>query len=210
MNEEFPEDFPDRDTSRLARQIHFILEIDRLKSVLRRSYLIGADRLENSAEHSWHLAMLAIVLAEHANESIDLLTVLKMVLIHDLVEIDAGDTYPYDPEAVAGQAEREHRAADRLFALLPADQAADLHALWHQFDRRETPEARFAAALDRLMPLLHNYHTAGRAWLEHGVTRAQVLERNRHSGEGSTVLWAFAAELIEEAVGLGYLAGTPE
>jgi putative hydrolase of HD superfamily len=193
-------------TERLHRQIEFILEIDKLKSILRRSYLINDPRLENSAEHSWHLAVMAMLLAEHANTEVNLLQVLKMLLVHDVVEIDAGDTFCYDVAGNDTKAAREILAARRLFGLLPDDQRQEMHGLWEEFEARQTPEARFAAALDRLMPLLHNYHTQGRSWREHGVTQMQVLERNAHMDEGSETLWAYIEAMIEEASAKGYLA----
>ena len=192
-------------TERLHQQIAFILEIDRLKSVLRRTYLVNDPRHENSAEHSWHLAMMALLLAEHANVEVNLLSVLKMLLVHDIVEIDAGDTYCYDAVSSKDKAEREEQAAQRIFGLLPEDQQAELHQLWTEFEARETPEAKFAAALDRLMPILHNYHTQGRSWLAHGITSAQVAERNHHAAEGSEALWAYVEEIITDAVKHGYL-----
>ena len=184
--------------------------MDKLKSVLRRSYLVNDPRRENSAEHSWHLAILAMVLAEHANADINLLRVLKMLMVHDVVEIDAGDTYCYDAAGNDSKAAREQLAAGRIFGLLPDDQRDELRELWEEFEARETAEACFAAALDRLMPILHNYHTQGRSWLEHGVTQAQVLERNKHTGEGSETLWTYIEALIADADGKGYLAETPE
>ena len=192
-------------TDRLSRQIEFILEIDKLKSILRRSYLVHDPRRENSAEHSWHLAVLAMLLAEHANAEVNLLRVLKMLLVHDIVEIDAGDTFCYDTVGNETKAERETLAAQRIFGLLPDDQREELHELWGEFEARQTPEAKYAAALDRLMPLLHNYHTQGRSWREHGVTRAQVLERNRHIEEGSEAIWQYIEVLIEDADRKGYL-----
>jgi putative hydrolases of HD superfamily len=191
---------------RLDRQIHFLLEIDRLKSVLRRSLVIDSQRRENSAEHSWHLGVMAIMLAEYAPEELDLLRLLKMLLIHDLVEIDAGDTYAYDPTGAQDKVEREAQAAQRIFGLLPEDQSADLHALWQEFEARTTPEARFAHALDRLMPLFHNYHTGGLSWQQHGVRRSQVEERCAPIGEGCETLGEVARQLIEDAVARGYLA----
>ena len=146
---------------RLTQQLRFLLELDRLKSVFRQSRLIHTDRMENSAEHSWHLAMLAVVLAEYAAEDIDLVRVVKMALIHDIVEIDAGDTYIYDEQARREKARLEQQAAERIFGLLPKQQAAELRTLWEEFEAKQTPEARFAGALDRLQPLLLNYHTAG-------------------------------------------------
>src|SRR5438874_2362757 len=152
------------ENERFERQIRFILEIDKLKTILRRTYLIHADRAENTAEHSWHLAIMAILLAEHANEPVDVARVVKMVLVHDIVEIDAGDTYFYDPLGAADKAEREHTAADRLFGILPPDQSLELRTLWEEFEAGTTADARFALALDRFMPQLHNYYTKGRSW----------------------------------------------
>jgi putative hydrolases of HD superfamily len=191
---------------RLDRQIHFLLEIDRLKSVLRRSLVIDSQRRENSAEHSWHLGVMAIMLAEHAPEELDLPRLLKMLLIHDLVEIDAGDTYAYDTTGALDKAERETEAAQRIFGLLPDDQSAELHALWQEFEAHTTPEARFAHALDRLMPLFHNYHTNGLSWQQHGVRRSQVEERCAPIGDACETLGAVARQLIEDAVARGYLA----
>ncbi|MBV9850165.1 MAG: HD domain-containing protein [Armatimonadetes bacterium] len=195
----------DAPTERLTRQIAFILEIDRLKGVLRRSYLADGTRRENSAEHSWHLALMAMVLAEHANVPVDALRVLQMLLVHDIVEIDADDTYCYDEVGALDKEEREQRAADRIFGLLPPDQERDMRGLWDEFEARVTPEARFAAALDRLMPLLHNYHTQGRSWRENGITSRQVRARNAHIADGSEELWRFAGGLIEDAVSRGFL-----
>ncbi len=197
------------ETNRLNQQIEFIMEIDKLKKVYRRSFITGGERLENDAEHSWHLALMSILLSEYAlveeGEDLDLLHVLKMVLIHDLVEIDAGDTYCYDQEAARDKAQREEKAAERLFNLLPPDQAREFRLLWDEFEERRTPEALFAAALDRLQPLLLNYHTGGRSWKEHGVTLEQVLERNSLTEEGAPQLWAYAREMLGRAVEKGYL-----
>lgn len=191
---------------RLAQQIQFILEIDRLKAVTRRSYLIGGARHENSAEHSWHLAMMALLLAEYADEPVDVCRVVKLVLIHDIVEIDAGDTYVYNTQDVQTQAIRERRAAERIFGLLPPDQAREMWALWDEFEARETPEARFAAALDLLMPQLHNYHTQGRSWQENGATSEKVKARAQRLRDGSTQLWQYSQALIDDAIARGYLA----
>lgn len=195
-------------SDRLQQQIQFILEIDKLKSILRRSYLLNGERHENSAEHSWHLAMMAILLHEYANEKVDLLHVLKMVLVHDLVEIDAGDTYCYDEEANSDKIEREQKAADRIFALLSENQGKELRNLWEEFEERKTPEAKFANALDRLMPMMHNYYSQGKSWKEHGVVSNNVFERNSVMREGSEKLWEFAHSLIEDAVEKGYLVST--
>lgn len=190
---------------RLTRQLAFILEIDRLKTVLRRTLLTDRSRRENSAEHSWHIALMAVLLAEHAAERVDVARVVKMLLVHDVVEIDAGDTYVYDPEASLDKAAREVRAAERLFGLLPADQAAEVRALWDEFERRDTPEARFAAAVDRLQPILHNVVTEGHTWRQHGVARAQVEAVNRHMADGAPALWELVRRLLDQAVEKGHL-----
>jgi putative hydrolases of HD superfamily len=184
---------------RLRRQLQFVLEIDNLKNVLRRSYLIDSGRHENSAEHSWHLAVAAMVLAEHAKEQIDVTKVIRLVLVHDLVEIDAGDTFIYDDAGNAGKAAREQNAANRLFWILPEDQAQSFMALWREFEDRETPEAKFAFALDRVMPILHNVFTQGGSWKEHGIQREQALTKNRAIEDGSPALWETVASLIKES-----------
>ena len=197
-------------SDRLAAQLRFIVEIDKVKGVFRQTLLIDKSRLENDAEHSWHLAVMAVLLAEYASDKgLDLLRVVKMVLVHDLVEIDAGDTYIYDEAGMKDKAERELAAADRVFGLLPPDQGAEVRGLWEEFEARDTPEAQFAAALDRLQPLLHNYHTQGAQWLKHGVTADRVLAVNRTMAAGAPELWAFAEQLIHDAVRKGYLAGDP-
>ena len=189
---------------RLSRQVRFLREVDRLKQVFRQTWLLDRSRKENDAEHSWHLAVMAMLLREHAHPAVDLPRVIQMLLVHDLVEIDAGDTLCYDDDD--HKAQREHAAAQRIFALLPPDQADALRGLWEEFEARRTPEAQYAAALDRLQPLLHNYYTQGAAWREHGVKADQVLQRNRHIAEGAPALWAFAEDLIRDAVAKGYLA----
>jgi putative hydrolase of HD superfamily len=190
---------------RLKDQIEFLLEADRLKGVKRRSYVLRGDRHENSAEHSWHVALMALVLCEHADEPVDAGRVARIMLVHDLVEIDAGDTFLYDAEGRAAQAQQELRAAERIFGLLPDGQESELRALWQEYETGNSSEARMARAVDRIMPLLHNYHTEGRAWKEHGVTREQVMEANRHIAQGSERLWNYARELIDRAVHEGYL-----
>lgn len=191
---------------RLARQVRFILEVDRLKEIFRQTLLTQSRRSENDAEHSWHLCLMTIVLAEHANiPDLDVLRVLRMLLIHDLVEIDAGDTFAYDEARRADQHEREARAADRIFGLLPDDQAAEFRALWDEFESRETPEAKFAAAMDRFQPMLLNCATEGAAWQKHGVTMDRVVTRNRHIADGAETVWAYAAEMIRDAVTQGNL-----
>lgn len=193
---------------RLARQLQFILEIDKLKGVLRRSLLLDSRRRENSAEHSWHLAIMTLVLAEHVNEPVDPLHTLKLVLVHDIVEIDAGDTYAYDPDGHAGKNEREREAARRIFGLLPADQANELIGLWEEYEGQQTPESRFALALDRLMPLLHNYHTGGITWRENRVTVEQVVERMEPVAISSDALGEAASAVIEQAMTSGLLPNT--
>ncbi len=196
-------------TDRLARQIDFLLELDRLKSVQRRTVLLDRSRRENSAEHSWHLALFALVLAEQANQPVDLAKVVVMALVHDIVEIDAGDTFIYDAAGAESKAARERAAAERIFGLLPDDQAAEFRAVWDEFEAAETPEARFARALDRLHPLLHNLETEGHAWREHGITRRQVIAANRPMADGAAELWAYAAARIEAAQAAGHLADEP-
>lgn len=191
---------------RLRQQIDFILEIDRLKEITRRTYLASGNRRENTAEHSWHLAMLVIVLAEYAVEPIDVGHTMKLVLVHDIVEIDAGDTFAYDTDGNNSKSKRENAAADRIFGLLPPDQAQSMRALWDEFEARVTPEARFANVVDRLMPMLHNFYTDGKGWSEHGVTIDRVVERNQTIvAEGSPVLWDFVEHLLKVAIAKGYL-----
>ncbi len=192
---------------RLARQIGFLMEIDKVKTVLRRNRVVSDPaRRENDAEHMYHFAVMAMTLAEYANEPINLLRVLQMVLVHDLVEIDAGDTFVYDLAAQAGKREREEAAADRIFGLLPDDQRREVREAWEEFEAEETPEARFAAAIDRLQPLLCNYHTQGGAWKEHGVRRDQVFARNSKIARGSDTLWTAVSRLLEDAAAKGYMA----
>jgi putative hydrolase of HD superfamily len=191
----------------LDRQLRFLLEADRLKGVLRQSRIIDGSRRENSAEHSWHLGLMSLVLGEYAPEGTDLSRVTAMVLVHDLVEIDAGDLFVYAGEqAQADQEEAERAAADRLFALLPGTQAAGLRALWDEFEERRTPEAKFARALDRLQPMLANYQLGGGTWAQHGVTAGQVLAKVALIEDGSAALGAFARELIADSVSRGFLA----
>jgi len=190
---------------RLDSQLRFILEIDKLKEIRRRSYLLNSKRRENSSEHSWHVAILAMLLGEHGNEDLDLCRVLCMVLVHDLVEIDAGDTYCYDQEGGQDKAQREIKAADRLFGLLPTDQGQWLHGLWKEFEHGVTSEAKFANAIDRFMPLLHNFWTQGTSWLENDISQDQVQERMAPVQKGSQALWEYSQQIIDAAVDQGYL-----
>lgn len=194
---------------RLHRQLDFLIEIDKAKSVLRQSYVCDGSRKENDAEHMWHLALFVLVLAEHANSAIDVLRVLKMVLVHDIVEIDAGDTYIYDTASRTTQEERESKAADRLYGLLPTDQAAELRAVWEEFEERHTPESKFAAAVDRLQPVLLNIASEGRAWRDHGITDDRVREVNSKIGLGSDALWDHVSQLLDDAVTAGHLSPAP-
>jgi len=197
-------------SSRLAQQIQFIVEIDKLKQILRQTLLTDESRQENSAEHSWHLAIMAIVLAEYAPSSdVNVLHVIKMLLIHDLVEIDAGDTFCYDMQGNQNKAAREAQAATRLFGLLPEEQGAELRDLWEEFEAQETAAARFAAALDRLQPLLHNQQTRGGTWRIHGITHDQVLQRVHPIKEGTPTLWPLVQQMLEECIAAGYLKPKP-
>ncbi len=201
---------PDSPAARLVRQIEFIVECDRLKEIFRQTINTQSRRAENDAEHSWHLCLCVIVLAEHANlPTLDLLRVLKMLIVHDLVEIDAGDTFAYDTAGMATQHAREVVAADRIFGLLPADQGRDLRALWDEFEARRTPESKFAAAVDRFQPMLLNCRSQGAAWQRHGVTHDRVVARNRHIADGCEELWRYAERMLEEVVAAGHLAKAP-
>jgi len=194
---------------RLKRQIDFIVEIDQLKRVMRQSRIIGDTQdetlWENSAEHSWHFAMLAVILGEYADEAVDIGKVMKMALIHDIVEIDAGDTFAYDQEGHLDKAEREGKAASRIFGLLPDDQRDEMMELWMEFEERETNEAQFAAALDLVQPLLQNYYTQGYSWQKNNVTSDRVLARIDAATKNSKTLKKFVEWLIHDAVKKGYL-----
>ncbi|BAY97776.1 HD superfamily hydrolase [Tolypothrix tenuis PCC 7101] len=192
-------------TDRLTQQIQFIIEIDRLKQILRQTLLIDGSRQENSAEHSWHLAIMAMTLAEYAPDGVDIFQAIKMLLIHDLVEIDAGDTFCYDVQANSSKAEKELQAASRLFGILPSDIGSELRLLWDEFEAGETPTAKFAAALDRIQPLLHNQQTKGGTWRIHGIRRDQVMKRVAPVETGAPELWPFVLQLIEDSVSAGYL-----
>jgi putative hydrolases of HD superfamily len=201
--------FPDRIETRLRQQLTFIIEADRLKTVLRRSPLAAADRRENDAEHSWHLALMAVILAEHCDEKVDIGHVIKLVIVHDLVEIHAGDTFLYDDEMAASQAERENAAAGLLFGLLPSGQAAGVRALWDEFEARQTPEARFAKALDRLEPMLLNWMARGGTWQAPGVTAPDIRARTSMIGDASASLWDVGQALIEESERRGWARPGP-
>ncbi|KIP67576.1 phosphohydrolase [Vibrio harveyi] len=191
---------------RLEKQLALLIELDQLKSVLRRTRVKSAEgRLENSGEHSWHVALMAVLMQEHANAPVDIGRVMKMLLIHDVVEIDAGDTFVYDVAASKEQEEKELKAAGRLFGMLPSDQSSELLALWNEFEAAQTDDAKYAKALDRLIPMLLNYHNDGQSWIENGVTREQALTVNKRIELGSVTLWDKAKELIEGATEKGWL-----
>lgn len=189
----------------LLKQIAFIREIDKLKYILRKTRLIDSDRQENDAEHSWHLAMMTIVLAEHSNEPIDVLKVLKMVLIHDIVEIDSGDIFLYDTSKSHTNTEEEIKAAERIFGLLPSGQAEELIAVWKEFESGQTAEAKFAKTMDRLEPLLQNASNNGGTWAEFNVPYQTVYDKKKIMAQGSAEIWKFAEALLNESVEKGIL-----
>lgn len=191
---------------RLGRQIAFLLELDKLKTIFRRNFLSDGSRTENDAEHSWYFAVAACVLAEHAAGEVDLERVVRMGLLHDTVEIDAGDTFIYDEAAKADQAEREERAARRIFGLLPEDQAREHLELWREFEANQTAEARYARAIDRLVAVLLNHASQGKAWKQHGVTKERILAVNERIVLGAPPLWEFVRNLIEDAARKGFVA----
>lgn len=192
-------------TDRLKKQMEFMLEIDKLKNIYRQTYVLGEDRRENDAEHSWHIAVLAFMLAEYANTPVDVLRVIKMVLLHDIVEIDAGDTYCYDEEGYKTKADREEKAARRIFGMLPEDQSEEFYGLWREFEDGKTNDAEFAAVLDRIQPLTLNYAKGGLSWKEHGVFREQVAKRNLSTAESSEALAEFIFAVIDDAQKKGLL-----
>ncbi|MDD7184064.1 MAG: HD domain-containing protein [Oscillospiraceae bacterium] len=190
---------------RLKKQIDFITEIDKLKNIYRQTYVLNEDRKENDSEHSWHIAVLAFILAEYSDEPVDVLKTVKMLLIHDIVEIDAGDTYYYDSEGYKSKREREEKASERIFGLLPDDQRDEMLSLWNEFEERKTPESKFANVLDHVQPLTLNYKKHGIAWQEHGIYRNQVLERNSYMKDGSETLWNYVNEIVNDAHKNGWL-----
>ncbi len=190
---------------KLKKQIEFIKEIDKLKYILRKTKLINSDRNENDAEHSWHLSVMAIVLAEHANAPIGMLRVVKMLLIHDIVEIDAGDTFIYDAQKSHDNTEEEREAAKRIFGILPGDQAEELLTLWEEFEEQQTSDAKFARAMDRLEPLLQNTSNNGGTWNEFGVNYDKVYAKKYAIAHGSATIWEYAEQLLNESVEKGIL-----
>ncbi len=192
------------DQERLQRQMSFVLELDKEKEIFRQNYLADGSRKENDAEHAWHMALMAILLKEYANEPVDVLKTVTMILLHDVVEIDAGDTYAYGETTKAEQHAREAEAADRLFGMLPEDQGRELRSLWDEFEEMKTPEARFARTLDNIQPAMLNKASGGKSWIEHEVKLSKVLKRNSYTGNGSKTLWDYSREnIIMEAVAQG-------
>jgi putative hydrolase of HD superfamily len=193
------------DTARLAKQIEFIIEVDKLKNIYRRSYITNGERKENDAEHSWHIALMALLLFEYSDKKVDRLKVVKMLLIHDLVEIYTGDIMVYDLEQRKKQVEKEKAAAEKLFSMLPPDQKDEYVSLWMEFEENKSEESRFARALDRLQPMLLNYATQGKTWNEAGILSSDVLKVNKIINNGSGILWHYAKNLVKNAVEKKYL-----
>ena len=195
---------------RLGRQLAFALELDKEKNILRQTHLTGHGRRENDAEHAWHMALMAYLLREYANEPVDIARVMLMCLLHDVVEIDAGDTYAYDEAAKQSQAAREAAAAERIYGLLPADQAAEFRALFAEFDAGESADARFARAMDNLQPLLLNDSNDGGDWKEHAVTASQVYGRQRRTELGSIELFQLTDEILQRHIAAGHIRSEAE
>lgn len=191
--------------SRLKKQIAFLIEVDKVKNIFRQTYLADGKRKENDAEHSWHLALAAVLLKEHMAEDVDLGRVMTMVLIHDLVEIDAGDTYAYDMEGAATKREREVKAAKRIFGILPEDQGIYFRELWEEFEEYETADAKYAHLLDNFQPLLLNDASEGKSWEEHGVHKSQVCRRNARIPETSEIVWEKMLEIMDKHIAAGRL-----
>ncbi|MCE7992420.1 MAG: HD domain-containing protein [Roseivirga sp.] len=193
------------DQDALQKQITFIKEIDKLKYIQRKTRLFNSDRHENDAEHSWHLAMMAMILAEHSNTSVNLLRVIKMLLIHDIVEIDAGDTFLFDTKKNHTNTEEELKAAKRIFGILPEEQAKQLVDLWLEFEAGETEDAAFAKAMDRFEPMLQNASNQGGTWAEFNVSYETVIDKKKKIGNGSETIWDYARKLLDESVEKGHL-----
>lgn len=191
---------------RFCRQLEFLTEIDKMKRIFRNTILMDDTRRENDAEHTWHMAICAMLFIEYANEKdLDMLKVLKMIMIHDIVEIDAGDTFAYDDKGHIDKAEREQKAAIRIFGLLPDDQTEEFTELWNEFEEYETPESKYAHLVDTFMPIYHNYKTKGLQWQRLNVTSDKVLTRNSHIQRGSEEIWEYVQSIIKDAVEKGYL-----
>ena len=189
--------------TRLEQQIQFLVEIDKVKNIFRQTYLTDGKRKENDAEHSWHIALMAFVLKEYVKEPVDVMKVMIMVLIHDLVEIDAGDTYAYDSVGVLDKREREEKAADRIFGLLPKDQGSYFRELWEEFEAYETADAKYAHLLDNFQPILLNDASGGKSWAEHGVKKSQIYKRNEKVEETSDAVWQKIQAIVQKNIDLG-------
>ena len=189
--------------TRLEQQIQFLVEFDKVKNIFRQTYLADGKRKENDAEHSWHIALMAFVLKEYVKEPIDVMKVMLMVLIHDLVEIDAGDTYAYDSVGVLDKREREEKAADRIFGLLPKDQGSYFRELWEEFEAYETADAKYAHLLDNFQPILLNDASGGKSWAEHGVKKSQIYKRNEKVEETSDAVWQKIQAIVQKNIDLG-------
>lgn len=188
---------------RLEQQIAFILEIDKVKQIMRQTPLTDGNRKENDAEHSWHIALMALLLKEYAEDEVDVAKVMTMVLVHDLVEIDAGDTYAYDEAAAESKKEREQKAADRIFGILPADQGNYLRSLWDEFEAYETADAKYAHLLDNFQPMLLNDASGGISWKEHDVKKSQIYKRNAHIEETSKTIWEYMKQMVDKNIQKG-------
>ena len=196
------------DKERLTRQMDFCREVDKEKEVFRQSYLCDGSRRENDAEHAWHMGIMAMILREYSNEDVDLLKVIEMLLIHDIVEIDAGDTYAYDTEGLKSQAEREAKAAERIFGMLPEDQRDWMFELFHEFEEGNTPEARFARSLDNVQPVMQNDASEGKDWQEKGIRLSQAIERQRRTAQGSQILWDEVSKpMLQKNIDKGNIIG---
>lgn len=193
------------DRERLERQFDFIKEIDKEKFIQRQTKLSDGVRRENDAEHAWHMAIMTVLLSEYANEKIDVLRTVTMLLIHDIVEIDAGDTYAYSGESAAVTEARERKAAERVFGILPEDQGKVFRDLWEEFEAYQTPEAKFAHVLDNCQPMLLNDASNGLSWTEHQVRKSQIYKRNEHTAEGSRKIWNYMQSLIQKHIDLGHV-----
>ena len=193
------------DNKRLLKDMEFIVELDKMKSIFRQTSIIGEDRREDDAQHSWHISLMAMVLSEYTNEKVDLLKVIKMLLTHDLVEIFAGDTFCYDEAGNADKREREIAAAEKIFGMLEADKGQELRALWDEFEEIETPEAKFATAMDRLQPMLNNYHNNGGTWKKFDISQSDIYKRISPVKDSSEELWKFVEHMIEDAFDEGLI-----
>ncbi len=190
---------------RLEKQMEFILEVDKVKKIVRQTYLSDASRKENDAEHSWHLALMAVLLKEYSNEEVDLAKVIPMVLIHDLVEIDAGDTYAYDEAGARRSGNVKRKQPTESLDCFRGDQGTWFRELWEEFEAYETAEAKFAHVLDNAQPLLLNDASNGRSWAEHGVHKSQIYKRNEHTSEGSREIWEYMKKLVDKHIQLGHV-----